>query len=142
MKQDSPTPVLPWKTNLALTVLASPSIRLFLGRAALVHLYENVALQPRPIAFRLLASLGEDHDVVFTWYALDLLLTVPDEVFQDKWVAVASLPVDNIPGKTIREKVALSQRVITQLFGLWKLAGKAAKLPIRWHDPAHWRLPR
>lgn len=119
-----------WKTNVALLVLASPSLRPLFSRFVLKHLYEQVSANPAPLAFVLLSRLGWKTDPTFVWYLLDLLSRVPDRVFEDKWVSVALLPLENIPGKTIRERIQISQLVVTKAFGLWTLAGEAAKVPV------------
>jgi len=58
---------------------------------------------------------------------LDLLLKVPEETFQEKWVSVALLPLGKVRGPSIRDRIAVAQDVLVNLFGLWKVAAHEAK---------------
>jgi len=119
---------LPLATNLALIVIASPPLRCIAGRLALKHLYTCVLTQPQSLAFVLFSRLGTANDPVFVWYILDLLLRVPENLFADKWISLTLLPVEDLPGATVRERITLSQVVITKIFGLWNLPAQAARV--------------
>lgn len=119
-----------WKTHLSLMILASPSLRFLFGKSALKHLYAQVWTDSQTMAFLLLSRLGSHHDAVFVWYILDLLLKVPEQVFGNQWVKLALLPLESAPGSTMNARVYLVQQVITNTFGLWELAGVAAKIQI------------
>jgi len=84
--------------------------------------------EPKALAFFLLSRLGWKNDPIFVWYVLDLLLRVPDEVFEEKAIRAALLPLEGLPGRTIREKISICQTVILKMFGLWKTVAEAAEV--------------
>ncbi|HXC99513.1 MAG TPA: hypothetical protein VN048_09240 [Verrucomicrobiae bacterium] len=131
MSDEKPPPIS-WKTSISLYVIASPIGRLILGRHALTHLYNEAFRNPTPLAWALLINLGRPADPSFVWYCLDILLRIPESVFNDKWVKVANLTVDGLEGDSIREKLTMCRNVITRMFGLWNLPGVAAKLQLNY----------
>lgn len=120
----------PFKTNIAINIIAAPSFRSFFGRLALKHLYSQIIAEPKSMAFVLLLHLGKKNDAVFVWYLMDLLLRVPNEVFEDRWVGLGLSPFDGLPGVTVHDRIQLSQRVLTSSLHLWDLFAKAAKVDV------------
>lgn len=117
----------PWKTNIALQVLAVPLLRAVFGRIALSYLHTCILLETRALAFILLSRLGVTRDIVFTWHILNLLRCVPESVFNDKWISLAVLHVGSIPGASVSDRIRVCEQVILHIFGLWKAVGKAAE---------------
>jgi len=113
-----------------LLVLGVPLLRVIFGHRALGHLYTRILVEPRALAFVLLSRLGVENNPTFTWHLLDLLLRVPDAVFDDKWVKLALRPLDSIPGASIRERIDLCQAVIFKTFGMYKAVAAAAQSPV------------
>jgi hypothetical protein len=111
-------------------ILAAPSLRSFFGSLALKHLYSQILVESKSMAFVLLAHLGRRNDLVFVWYLLDLLLTVPNKVFEDKWVSLGLNPIKSVPGDTLHDRIKLSKLVLTESLCLWDLAGQVAKVGV------------
>src|SRR5437899_6852939 len=107
-----------WKTTTSFTILHSPFLRRYFGKAAIRHLYTQVLLEPRTMAFVLLSRVGALSDPELAWHVYNLLLRVPDEVFQERWLSSIVATIDNVPGSTLRDRIALSQRVLENSFGL------------------------
>ena len=95
----------PWKTNIALQVLAVPLLRAVFGRIALSYLHTCILLETRALAFILLSRLGVTRDIVFSWHILNLVRCVPESVFNDKWISLAVLHVGSIPGASVSDRI-------------------------------------
>jgi len=115
---------------MALIVLAKPAFRIVFGKFALGHLHTRVLVEPRAIAFELLNRLGTNSDPKYVWHLLHLLLRVPNEMFDDKWLSLASGSLDDIPGDSVTERVQLCRLVILKVFGLWQATADAANAPV------------
>lgn len=130
---EHPASQVSWKTHLSLMLLSSRICRFVFGKYLLGHLYSQIWLEQRNMTFVLLSCLGRYHDPSFIWFILDILQKVPESIFNDKWVRLALLHVESLPGATIRERITLMQLVITEAFGLWHLAVIVASVPIDYH---------
>lgn len=120
----------PWRTRISLLVLAAPILRRAFSSLALGHLHTRILVEPKALAYVLLSRLGASSDPVFAWHVLDLLLRVPDTVFQDEWVALALFPLQGVPGASARDRIQLCQHVVFKTFGLWKAVAQAASAPV------------
>src|SRR5947208_903737 len=76
-------PRISLKTNIALLLLATPSFRRFWIKPVLRHLTRSIFLDPETTAFALLTRFVlSGGDAVFKWHLLNLMLQIPEEVFE------------------------------------------------------------
>lgn len=115
---------------LALSVLASPRLRFVFGRVALGYLQTSVLINTKPFVFLLLTQLGRGFDHVYYWHIFNILRSVPEHVFTDRWLELAAGCLDHVPGTSISEKIRMCDVVLLHTFGIWNEAGKAAKAQI------------
>jgi hypothetical protein len=107
------------KSHIAQIVLLSPTLRKVFGRYALRHVYAQILVNPKPIAFLLILRLGTNKDAVYVWYVLYFLTMVPSEVFEDKRIhdnVRCHIPI--IEGKTIAETIRICEHVINMTFNM------------------------
>jgi len=121
-----PTLREPWKACLAIVALRS--FRALFGKWALRHLNRCVAAEPKASAFFILGLLlRPGNDPVFVWHLFCLLRKVPESAFEDKWVSMKVVVLDNIPGVSISERVDLCERNIFRMFNLGSALNQTLK---------------
>jgi hypothetical protein len=106
------------KTNIALMLLATPSFRRFSIKPVLRHLVRSIFLDPETMAFALLTRLLSGGDAVFKWHLLNLMLRIPEEVFERPRIRGIVPSLEDLPGDTLRQRVSVCKRALSYCFYL------------------------